>query len=153
MLLPCACACRLPLRSAPNAIVVIVVDASVVLELLLNRPLAAAVRDRLFRVAETLHAPHLVDVEVLQVLRRYNATRELTNERAAQAVRNHRALPIERYSHEMLVERIWELRRSMTAYDAAYIALAQVLACPLLTADRRLTRAAGTIGIPVEQIG
>ncbi len=131
----------------------IVVDASVLLELLLNRPAAVAVRNRLFRTAETLHAPHLIDVEVLQVLRRYNASREMTDERAAEALRNHRALRIERYPHEIVIESIWHLRSNVTAYDAAYIALAELLACSMITADRRLARAARTLGVPVELVG
>lgn len=120
----------------------IVVDASAALELLLNRAAAHALRERFFRRRETLHAPHLLDVEVLHVLRRYNRTGEMTDERAEEAIRNYVALPIERYSHELLAGPIWQLRRSLTAYDAAYVALAELLGAPLLTTDARLARSA-----------
>lgn len=105
---------------------------------------------RVFDPAETLHAPELLDVEVLQVLRRFHLSRELTAERGAEAVRDLRALPIERYSHELLLDRIWELRSNVTAYDAAYVALAQLLRCPLMTADLRLARAATQLGVAAE---
>ncbi|HEY3055433.1 MAG TPA: type II toxin-antitoxin system VapC family toxin [Thermoanaerobaculia bacterium] len=118
----------------------IVVDASAALDLLLNRAPASALRERFFRAGETLHAPHLLDVEVLHVLRRYNLTREMTDDRAEEALRNHLALPIERYSHELLAGRIWQLRRDLTAYDAVYVALAELLGAPLLTTDARLAR-------------
>jgi predicted nucleic acid-binding protein len=121
---------------------VIVVDASAALDLLLNREAARALRERFFRAGETLHAPHLLDVEVLHVIRRYNLTGEMTDDRAEEAIRNHLALPIERYSHELLAGRIWQLRTSLTAYDAAYVALAEVLGAPLVTTDARLARSA-----------
>jgi predicted nucleic acid-binding protein len=119
---------------------VIVVDASAALELLLNRRAAGALRERLFRPRESLHAPHLLDVEVLHVLRRYNLTGEMNDARADEAIRNYLALPIERYSHELLAPRIWQLRSNLTAYDAAYVALAELLDAPLLTTDARLAR-------------
>jgi predicted nucleic acid-binding protein len=125
------------LPSAPN---VIVVDASAVLELLLNRRVASALRQRLFRAGETLHAPHLIDVEVLHVIRRYNMSGEMKDDRAEEAIRNHLALPIERYSHELLADRIWQLRSNLTAYDAAYVALAELLGARLVTTDARLAR-------------
>jgi predicted nucleic acid-binding protein len=121
---------------------VIVVDASAALELLLNREASTALRHRFFRRGETLHAPHLLDVEVLHVIRRYNLTREMTDDRAEEAIRNHLALPIERYSHELLAGRIWQLRSNLTAYDAAYVALAELLGAPLVTTDARLARSA-----------
>lgn len=118
----------------------IVVDASAVLELLLNRRAAEAVRKRVFRRGVTLHAPHLLDLEVLQVIRRYNLTREMTDERAEEAISSHLALPVERYPHELLFGRIWELRRNLAAYDAAYVALAELLGARLLTTDARLAK-------------
>ncbi len=81
-------------------------------------------------------------MEVLHVIRRYNLTGEMTDDRAEEAIRNHLALPIERYSHELLAGRIWQLRTSLTAYDAAYVALAEVLGAPLVTTDARLARSA-----------
>jgi predicted nucleic acid-binding protein len=121
---------------------VIVVDASAVIEVLLNTPAADDIRRRLFRTGETLHAPHLLDVEVLQVLRRYAGRAVLEPERGAEAVSDFISLPIERYGHELLVERIWDLRENLSAYDAAYVALAELLRAPLVTRDARLARAA-----------
>ena len=121
----------------------IVVDASAILEILLNTPAAERVADRIFDERETLHAPHLIDLEVAQVLRRYDATGELPAERAAQALEDLAALPLRRYPHDMLVSRIWELRKNATAYDAAYLALAESLGATLVTRDARLARVPG----------
>ena len=119
----------------------IVVDASAVIELLLNSTTAADISGRLFRAGETLHAPHLLDVEVLQVLRRYAHRGVLNEDRGAEAVDDFLALPIERYAHDLLAERIWDLKENLTAYDAAYVALAELLRAPLLTRDGRLAKA------------
>ena len=99
---------------------------------------------RLFGQDETLHAPHLLDVEVAQVLRRYYLHRELSSRRAEQALDDLAALKLERYPHEPLLPRIWQLRENITAYDAAYVALAEALNAPLLTCDARLADAPGT---------
>jgi predicted nucleic acid-binding protein len=119
---------------------VIVVDASAVLEMILNRPAAPALRRRLLHSGELLHAPHLIDVEVLQVIRRYLLAGNLDEQRATEAMRDHLDLPIERYPHDVLFSRIWQLRTNLTAYDAAYVALAEALDATLLTADVRLAR-------------
>lgn len=121
----------------------IVVDASAVIEVLLNRPIAVRVRERFFRRREELTAPHLLDVEVLQVIRRYALRKEIAAERAAEAVARYREMNIERYAHELLIPRIWSLRSSFTAYDAAYVALAELLEAPLITTDARLARSSG----------
>ncbi len=121
----------------------IVADASVVLELLLQTPRAAAIDARLFRRGESLHAPALIDVEVAQVLRRYVRNTELDEPRARASIQLLGALPLERYHHEPLLPRMWELRENLTAYDAAYVALAEGLRAPLLTCDARLARAPG----------
>lgn len=121
----------------------IVLDASAVLELLLNGRAAAGLRTRLFATGQTLHAPEVIDLEVLQVLRRFVRDRELPTERAAEALNDYRDLGIECYSHELLFDRIWELRANLTAYDAAYVALAELLGAPLLTAYQRLARSPG----------
>lgn len=121
----------------------IVVDASAVLEVLLRTPDAPAVEARLFDPGETLHAPHLLDVEVAQVIRRYAARGEIDGERGGAALDDLAAFRLRRYSHEMLLPRVWELRNNFTAYDAVYVALAEALEAPLLTRDRRLAAAAG----------
>jgi predicted nucleic acid-binding protein len=122
---------------------VIVLDASAILEVLLATPSAAAVLSRLSAPGETLHAPHLLDLEVLLVLRRYAANGEITVERAHQAVEDYLDFPILRYAHEVLALRIWQLRDKVTAYDGAYIALAEALAAPVVTRDQRMAAARG----------
>ena len=102
----------------------IVADASVVVEVLLQTPAAAAIEANLFDAADSLHAPALLDIEVTQVLRRYVRIGDLSPARAAAAVDLLVRFPITRYVHEPLLERIWMLRDAMTAYDAAYVALA-----------------------------
>jgi predicted nucleic acid-binding protein len=91
----------------------------------------------------TLYAPHLIDVEVAQVVRRYAAAGELDAERGREALTDLADFPLLRYPHDLLLPRIWELRHNMTAYDAAYVALAEALGAPLLTLDRRLAAASG----------
>jgi len=117
---------------------VIVVDASAILEVLLHTPDGARVAERLFTPGETLHAPHLLDLEVAQVLRRYALAGELDSSRGLEALEDLADLPLTRYPHDLLLPRIWELRRNLTAYDAAYVALAEALAAPLLTRDAAL---------------
>ncbi len=123
----------------------IVIDASAVLEVLLQTPAAPALVKRFFRPAETLHAPHLLDLEVLQVLRRYVRNGSISASRAEEALEDLEDLGVERYGHELLVPRIWELRNQLTAYDAAYVALAETLRAPLVTLDARLARSGGHI--------
>jgi predicted nucleic acid-binding protein len=123
----------------------LVVDASALAELLLARPAAAAVAGRLDDHGYDLHAPHLLDVEVLSVLRALVARGDTDAGRAAQAVEDLLDLPIERYAHDILAWRVWELRDNFSAYDAAYVALSEALGeggVPLLTSDARLARAA-----------
>ena len=116
----------------------IVVDASAMLEVLLNTPAGARVADRLSAAGETLHAPHLLDLEVAQVLRRYAASGEIDPQRGAQALEDLADLPLARYPHDVFLPRVWELRNNLTAYDAAYVALAEVLEAPLVTRDAAL---------------
>jgi len=122
---------------------VIVVDASALLEALLRTSAAQDVEDRLFAPGQTLHAPHLLDVEVAQVIRRYAATGEINAERGRLALADLTDLPVRRYAHDFLLPRIWDLRNTLTAYDAAYVALAEALDAKVLTRDRRLAAAAG----------
>ncbi len=121
----------------------IVVDASAMLEVLLRTPAALPIEERLFEGGETLHAPHLIDLEVVQVLRRYAAAGEISAERAREALDDLAAFRLRRWAHEPLTLRIWGLRQNLTAYDAAYVALAEALGAPLLTRDRRLASAPG----------
>ena len=97
----------------------------------------------------SLHAPHLVDLEVVAVLRRRSAAGDLSERRADLALRDLEDLPLVRYPHLPFARRAWELRHNLTSYDAAYVALAEILGCALLTADRRMANAAG-IGCRVE---
>jgi predicted nucleic acid-binding protein len=121
----------------------IVVDASAVLELLLRTPAARAVEKRLFDPTQTLHAPHLLDVEVAQVVRRYAANGEIDGERGRTALADLADLPLYRYPHDFLLQRVWDLRNNVTAYDAVYVALAEALDAPLVTRDKRLAAAPG----------
>ena len=130
----------------------IVLDASAALYLLLRTPLARIVEDRLLAAGETLHVPHLIDLEIAQALRRYVQSGAMTAARGADALEVWRAFPLHRYPHEALLARVWSLRPTLTAYDAAYIALAEALAAPLLTTDAKLARAPGHVA-RVEVVG
>jgi predicted nucleic acid-binding protein len=122
---------------------VIVVDASAVVEVLLRTPAAKAVEGWLFDGRQTLHAPHLLDVEVAHVVRRYAAAGEIGHERGREALADLADFPVQRYPHGFLLPRVWQLRNNLTAYDAVYVALAEALDAPLLTRDQRLAAAAG----------
>lgn len=121
----------------------ITVDASAMLEVLLRTERGARIELRLLSQGESLHAPHLLDVEVTQVLRRYAAAGELTPERGVAALADLADFPLHRYPHDWLLPRMWELRHNVTAYDAAYVALAEALEAPLVSCDGRLASAPG----------
>ena len=121
----------------------IVVDASAVLELLLRTARGLKVQERVLVSRESLHAPHLIDIEVTQTLRRLVNLKELSPVRAQQALEDHLALNIKRAEHKDLLERVWTLRDSVSAYDAAYVVLAEVLEAPFITCDAKLARAHG----------
>jgi len=122
---------------------VIVIDASAVLELLLGTRAAERVAERLGRPIDALHAPHLLDVEIAQAVRRYVAAGEIDAPKGRQAISDLLDLPVVRHPHTVLLARAWELRRSITACDAMYVALAEALDAPLLTRDAHLARSRG----------
>ena len=122
----------------------LVVDASAVVELLLVRSAAEGIERHIVAHDYMLHAPHLLDVEVLSALRRLVASGEASSARAVEALSDLSDLPVERYPHDLLIGRAWELRDNFSAYDATYLALAELLVADgsaLLTADARFARA------------
>lgn len=122
----------------------LVVDASALVELLLGRSAAARVEHLAREHDFDLHAPQLADIEVLSALRRVVAAGEATETRAGDAVEDLLDLPLQRHAHALLLPRVWELRENFSAYDAAYLALAEAVSesgAPLVTADARLARA------------
>lgn len=121
----------------------IVLDASATIEWLLRTPAGIKVDRRLFAHPLAPCAPHLIDVEVAQVLRRYVGAGAMTAQRGEEALADLADLAINRYPHDVLIPRVWQLRATLTAYDAAYVALAELLDAPLLTCDRRIGAAAG----------
>lgn len=114
------------------------VDASVVVELLLQTADAHRVASAVLHGRDSLHAPHLLDVEVSQVIRRYALRGDISEEHGRDALDLLVRMPIRRYPHGPLIQRIWELRHNVTAYDAAYVALADALGAQLVTRDSRL---------------
>jgi predicted nucleic acid-binding protein len=122
---------------------VIVVDASALLEFLLQTPLGSRVEARLFREDDEFHSPHLLDVEVTQALRRLVRAGEVSADRAAQAIEDLLDLDIHRHAHPDLLTRAWKLRENVTAYDAMYVALAEALDATVVTCDTPLGSAAG----------
>ncbi len=130
----------------------IVIDASAVLDFLLRTPRGIQVERHLLEEPEPLNAPHLIDLETAQVLRRYTMTGKITQTRAHEALMDFIDLPIERYPHEPFLFRIWELRHTLTCYDAAYVVLAECLQATLITSDQRLS-AAPVPGLKIEVIG
>lgn len=121
----------------------IVLDASVGAELALRTVTGARAAARLGRAADTLHAPHLIDLEVASVLRRLEAIGSIDRLGARVALDELLAIDLQRYAHDLLLPRIWQLRGNLTCYDAAYVALAEALGAPLLTCDARLAAAPG----------
>lgn len=121
----------------------IVVDASAMLEFLLQTPLGTRVEARLFRDGEEFHSPHLVDVEVTQGLRRLVRSGEVTPARAAEAIADLVDLDLHRHAHLDFLTRAWQLRENVTAYDAMYVALAEALDATVITCDVPLTKAPG----------
>lgn len=121
----------------------IVIDASAALELLLRTGAGKNVEARVFQRGESLSAPHLIDVEIAQVLRRYSRSGQVSSQRCSEALDDWRALRLHRYEHEPFLAHIWALRDNLTAYDAAYVTLAAALDAPLVTCDARIASAPG----------
>lgn len=121
----------------------IVIDASALLEFLLQTPLGRRVESRLFRDEDELHAPHLVDVEVVQGLRRLVRTGDVSARRAEDAIADLADLDLHRHDHVDFLERAWRLRDTITAYDAMYVALAEGIAATLVTCDGPLAKTPG----------
>lgn len=123
---------------------ILVVDTSVLVEVLINQAGTGPLRRRLFADGQTLCAPALMRLETLDVLRKLARSNRIPETTAHMAFANFVRLPMHYYSEEALVRRIWTLRHNVTAYDAAYVALAETLNATLLTRDQRLASASGT---------
>ena len=122
----------------------IVLDASAVVAVLVGPGQGAErIRERIETPDESLHVPHVMDLEVLHALRRHILLDILSLERSSEALEDLKNIVFIRYPHAPLAQRIWDLRVNLTAYDAAYVALAEALDAPLVTLDARLARATG----------
>ena len=129
-----------------------VLDASGAVELLLNTTSGRMLGARLADDAEIVHAPHLIDIEITHVLRRYVLAGTFDERRAVRALDHWRQLDVERYPHEPFLDRVWGLRNNVTAYDAIYVALAETLRETLFTGDRKLAGCPG-LNVRVELVG
>ncbi len=121
----------------------IVLDASAAVDWLLQTSVGRLIEQRIYTGTQSLHAPHLLDVEVAHVLRRMVRESLITERRASQAISDLMALRLTRYPHSVFLPQIWRHRNNLSAYDAAYLVLAEELGAPLLTRDARLAAAPG----------
>ena len=121
----------------------IVLDASAAVEWLLQTSAGRSIEARLYSRSESLHCPHLMDLEVAQVLRRLVREQTISGHRAGEALQDLEVMRISRYPHFALLERIWELRNKLSAYDAAYVALAEKLGATLVTRDAKIAASSG----------
>ena len=125
----------------------IVLDASAAVDWLLQTSAGQSIERRIYSRNETLHAPHLLDLEATQVLRRLSLQRVVPAHRADEAVRDLLDLRVTRYPHVVLLPRIWQLRHNFSAYDAAYVVLAEKLGATLVTRDARLASVTGHVAL------
>ena len=123
----------------------IVLDASAAVEWLLQTPVGRRIEIRIYSRNETLHAPHLLDLEVAQVFRRLVRQGTVSVSRADEALQDLLDLRLNRYPHSLLLSQIWQLRHNFSAYDAAYLVLAESLGAPLITCDGNLASAGAQI--------
>lgn len=121
----------------------IVLDASAAVDWLLQTSRGRDIENRIYSHNESLHAPHLLDVEVSQVLRRLVREKSVAEDRAEEAIGDLRDLRLTRYPHFLLLPRMWQLRQTLSAYDAAYVALTEALDATLVTCDARIASASG----------
>jgi predicted nucleic acid-binding protein len=122
---------------------VIVLDASAAVDWLLQTPVRQRIEKRIYVRSESLHAPYLLDLEVAQVLRRLAREGSVSERRASEAMADLMDLRIARYAHSVLLTRIWHYRHNLSAYNAAYVALAEALGAVLITRDVHLGAASG----------
>lgn len=121
----------------------IVIDASLAFEISIATKDAMALGDKLMGSPQLLAAPEVIELEFMQTLRRFHRQGEIDLNRAKKAMRNFADLGIELFSHRPLRPRIWDLRENLTAHDAAYVALAEILDAPLWTRDAKFRGATG----------
>jgi predicted nucleic acid-binding protein len=122
---------------------VIVLDASAAIDWLLGTSAGQQIESRIYSRGESLHAPHLLDLEVAQVLRRLVREVAVSAQRANEALQDLLNLRVTRYPHFVFLPHIWRLRHNLSAYDAAYVALTEQLGATLITRDARLASATG----------
>jgi len=124
----------------------IVLDASAAIDWLLQTPAGERIETRIFLQNESLHCPHVLDLEVAQVLRRLNRDAVISAHRAEEAIHDLLDMKITRYPHFVFLPAIWQQRHNLSSYDSAYVVLARELQATLITRDARLAAAVGRAG-------